>query len=339
MKKSLQRLRGAFDDRVLSLRILDPAMGSGHFLIRACQYLAEEIATNPYTSDPDAEDLDGDESTITFWKRRVAENCLHGVDVNPMAVELAKLALWLETVAADSPLTFLDHHLQCGDSLIGTTIDQLNSLPGDEGLLEGQFTREVELALPALLDPLTAIGTIPSDTAEHVKEKERIYKRHFLPALRQFSAVADLWTAEAMRAGLITSDQYTKTLEALGSERRFSKVLESRWAKDSIALLAQKAVVPFNWELAFPHVFLADSIGGQTGGFDVILGNPPYDVLSEKESGQNVDHIKRFIEFDSRLTPARVGKNNLYKLFIARSANLLADGGYFSFIVPNDSAR
>ena len=334
LEEELQRLRGAFDDRVLSLRILDPAMGSGHFLIRACQYLAEEIATNPYTSDPNAEDLDGDESTITFWKRRVAENCLHGVDVNPMAVELAKLALWLETVASDSPLTFLDHHLQCGDSLIGTTIDQLNSLPGDEGLLEGQFTREVELALPTLLDPLTAIGAIPSDTAEHVKEKERIYKRHFLPALRQFSAIADLWTAEAMRGGLITSDQYTKALKALGSGRRFSKILESRWAKDSVALLAQKAVVPFNWELAFPHVFLADSMDGQTGGFDVILGNPPYDVLSEKESGQNVDHIKRFIEFDSRLTPARVGKNNLYKLFIARSANLLADGGYFSFIVP-----
>ena len=66
----------------------------------------------------------------------------------------------------------------------------------------------------------------------------------------------------------------------------------------------------------------------------MVLGNPPYDVLSEKESGQNIDHIKRFIEIDPQLTPARVGKNNLYKLFIARSVNLLAEGGYFSFIVP-----
>lgn len=334
LDKELQELRGAFDDRVLALRILDPAMGSGHFLIRACQYLAEEIATNPYTSDPDAEDLDGDESTITFWKRRVAENCLHGVDVNPMAVELAKLALWLETVAADSPLTFLDHHLQCGDSLLGVTIDRLNSLPGDEGLLEGQFTREVKSALPALLEPLAAIGAIPSDTAKHVKDKERIYKRRFLPALRRFSAVADLWTAEAMSGSFIIPDQYTKALAALGSERSFSKILKSHWAQAAFALLAEKAVVPFNWELAFPHVFLADRMAGQTAGFDVILGNPPYDVLSEKESGQNIDHIKRFIALDPRLTPARVGKNNLYKLFIARSANLLSDGGYFSFIVP-----
>ena len=335
LEEELEDLRGDFDDRVLTLRILDPAMGSGHFLIRACQYLAEEIATNPYTSDPGADDLDGDESTITYWKRRVAENCIHGVDVNPMAVELAKLALWLETVAADAPLTFLDHHLQCGDSLMSVTINRLNSLPDDKGLLEGQFTQEVEAALPALLEPLAAISDIPSDTAEHVKDKDRIYKRRFLPALRRFSAVSDLWTAEAMRGGLIRPGQYEQALGALGTERRFSEVVESHWAQAAFALLAEKAVVPFNWELAFPHVFLAHTQRGQTGrGFDVVLGNPPYDVLSEKESGQNIDHVKRFIEIDPQLTPARVGKNNLYKLFIARSVNLLAEGGYFSFIVP-----
>ncbi len=208
--QELEDLCGAFDDQVLELKILDPAMGSGHFLIRACQYLAEEIATNPYTSDRDANDLDGDESTITYWKRRVAETCLHGADINPMAVELAKLALWLETVAADAPLTFLDHHLQCGDSIIGATISALNSLPGDECLLEGQFSREVEVALPALLEPLASIGAIPSDTAEHVKDKERIYKRRFLPVLERFSTVADLWTAEAMQTGTVRPDQYAE---------------------------------------------------------------------------------------------------------------------------------
>ena len=239
----------------------------------------------------------------------------------------------LETVAADAPLTFLDHHLQCGDSLMSVTINRLNSLPGDEGLLKGQFTREVEAALPALLEPLAAISDIPSDTAEHVKDKERIYKRRFLPALRRFSAVSDLWTAEAMRGGLIRPGQYEQALGALGIERRFSEVVESHWAQAAFALLAGKAVVPFNWELAFPHVFLAHTQRGQTGsGFDVVLGNPPYDVLSEKESGQNIDHIKRFIEIDPQLTPARVGKNNLYKLFIARSVNLLAEGGYFTRI-------
>ncbi|UCC31489.1 MAG: hypothetical protein JSU86_04275 [Phycisphaerales bacterium] len=87
----LTKLRQDFDDRVLALRVLDPAMGSGHFLARACEYLAEEIATNPYTADPDADQLEKDESILTYWKRRVAESWIYGVDLNPVAVELAKL--------------------------------------------------------------------------------------------------------------------------------------------------------------------------------------------------------------------------------------------------------
>jgi len=333
LSKELYDLQGAFDDRVLELKVLDPAMGSGHFLIRACQYLAEEIATNPYTSDRGADDLQEDESTITYWKRRVAENCLHGVDMNPMAVELAKLALWLETVAADAPLTFLDHHFQHGDSIIGARIDRINGLPRDKGLLEGQFSREINAALPTLLAPLEAIGEIASDTAQHVKEKEGIYRRRFLPARRRFSAVADLWTAEAMQPSTVDSKNYAETLELLGTQRRFNKLIESEWAQSAFSFLSNKGVVPFHWELAYPHIFLASKDKAKAG-FDVILGNPPYDVLSEKESGQNVDHIKRFIELDTQLEPARVGKNNLYKLFIARCAHLLADGGQFSFIVP-----
>ena len=334
LQGEIQELRSAFDDRVLGLRILDPAMGSGHFLIRACQYLAEEIATNPYTRDPAAEELEGDEPTITYWKRRVAENCLHGVDVNPMAVELAKLALWLETVATDAPLTFLDHHLQCGDSLIGATIKQLNSLPGDQGLLEGEFAREVEAALPELLDPLARIRAIPSDSAKHVKDKEKIYKRAFVPARQRFVTVAELWTAEAMQGDLITSEQYAQVVKALGTEHRFLEIMESDWARDASALLDEKGVLSFAWELAYPEVFLVDEQGPAGPGFDVVLGNPPYEVLSEKESGQHVDHLQRFFERDPQLAPARVGKDNLYKLFIARSAGLLADGGYLSFIVP-----
>ena len=154
LEARLQELEGDFDDRVLMLRVLDPAMGSGHFLISACQYLAEEIATNPHTRDPEAEIQEGEQSTITFWKRKIAEHCLYGVDLNPMAVELAKLALWLETVAADAPLTFLDHHLRCGDSIVGARVRLLDSLPGEPGLLQGRFEEHIQNAIPTLLDPL-----------------------------------------------------------------------------------------------------------------------------------------------------------------------------------------
>jgi hypothetical protein len=160
----LDALRGEFDDRVLSLRIVDPAMGSGHFLIRACQYVAEQIATHPFTRDPGAEQLAADESVIVYWKRKVAESCLYGVDRNPMAVELAKLALWLETVAAAQPLTFLDHHLRHGDSLVGAGVDDLGAAPGASALWSGFAEQQVKARLPALLRTLGMIRRIPSDT-------------------------------------------------------------------------------------------------------------------------------------------------------------------------------
>lgn len=162
-ERKLTALRQAFDDRVLALRVLDPAMGSGHFLLRACSYLAEEIATNPHTGEDEQPNLAEGESALTYWKRQVAERCLFGVDRNGMAVELAKLALWLETVAADRPLTFLNHRLRPGDSLIGAKIDRLGAPPDAPGGLLRVFQRTVAKKLPAMLEPLNAITALASD--------------------------------------------------------------------------------------------------------------------------------------------------------------------------------
>jgi type I restriction-modification system DNA methylase subunit len=324
-------LEGSFADRILNLSILDPAMGSGHFLIRACQYLAEEIATNPHTREEQAHT--GDESTITFWKRRVSENCLYGVDSNPMAVELAKLALWLETVAADAPLTFLDHHFRHGDSIIGARIKDLERLPDEDTLFKSQFADEIQNALPNLLAPLGEIRELASDTAEQVKRKDQIFKRRFLPALSRFSTVANVWTAEALQARIVQHEQYSRIVGSLNSKRKFDNEAETAWVKHALALLKAKSLTPLHWELAYPEVFLSDD-PNRKRGFDVILGNPPYDVLSEREIGHSIEHLRRFISLDDTLEPSLVGKNNLYKLFICRSLHLLAEGGYLSFIVP-----
>ena len=157
----LDRLQSDFDDRVLRLRILDPAMGSGHFLLRACSYLAEEIATHPYTGEDAVRDTPGD-SAVVYWKRKVAETCIFGVDQNPLAVELAKLALWLETVAVDQPLTFLNHHLRVGNSLLGPTIDDLGKIPGQGDLHVAVFDGYVQSSLPQLLGKLREIRTTSS---------------------------------------------------------------------------------------------------------------------------------------------------------------------------------
>lgn len=285
-------------------------MGSGHFLIRACQYLAEEIATNPYAPDPENPDGVPAEDLIAYWKRLVAETCLFGVDVNRLAVELAKLALWLETVAIDAPLAFLDHHLQCGDSLIGARIARLDSLPG-RALVSGVFTEELQAALPSLLEPLEEIRQLPSTTLDAVKRKEQLFKRRFRSAQQWFAAVANLWCATAI--GILPNaarpSDYAAALKTIG------KGQQKTGAEGALALLGEAAssldaerIRCLHWELAFPEVFLP---AAGLHGFDVVIGNPPYDVLAEREAGSRVRLLKSFIAHDPNLSASAVGKNNL----------------------------
>ena len=114
-------------EEILKLKILDPATGSGHFLVGVVDYLAEELITHPDAAH--MTETASEESELANWRRRVVESCVYGVDLNPMAVELAKLSLWLHTVAKGEPLSFLDHHIRCGNSLIGAKIADLPNLP------------------------------------------------------------------------------------------------------------------------------------------------------------------------------------------------------------------
>ena len=174
-------------------------MGSGHFLLRACQYLAEEIAANAFSGDVAGATGGDEESTLTFWKRSVAEHCIYGVDANSLAVELAKLALWLDTVAKDKPLTYLDHHLQAGNSLVGTPIGEINHAPGERPLLREAVEKQIEEVLPTLLEPLSEIEALPSDTTEHVKAKDRLRKL-FVDRRESFRMVAGLMVRHAVLA-------------------------------------------------------------------------------------------------------------------------------------------
>ena len=120
--KQRERLLGPY----LSLKILDPSMGSGHFLSWATDFLAEAIATDP-SIELSVDETE--ESELTYYKRRIVESCIYGVDLNPLAVELAKLTLWLRTMAKAKPLSFLNHHLRCGNSLVGAKVAYLDEIP------------------------------------------------------------------------------------------------------------------------------------------------------------------------------------------------------------------
>lgn len=352
LQRRLEQLRGDYDERVLRLRVLDPAMGSGHFLVRACQYLAEEIATSPHTSDPAADDLRQHDSLLAYWKRRVVESSIFGVDLNPMAVELAKLALWLETVSIDEPLTFLDHHLRCGNSLIGGRVVDLGALPGALELQQNVFRQQVEQQLPVLLEPLIRIRELPSQTAEQIKEKERLYRRTFQPACEMFRSAADLWCTAffALKGHEVTPEQYQRVLAALQRGAEFRRLAAEPWFEATRRLGREQPVSAFHWELEFPEAFFdltrQERDASFHRGFDAIIGNPPYDVLAEREltadlpedrAAQVAAHLrafKRFIASDASYEPSRRHKNNLYKLFICRALDLLAQRGRFGFIVP-----
>lgn len=333
LAEKLRALRSDFGNRLLNLRVLDPAMGSGHFLVRACQYLAEEIATNPNTGDQELDADISDESALIYWKRRVVEACIFGVDLNPMAVELAKLALWLDTVSVGHPLTFLDVHLLSGNSLVGARLAELGSLPDAPPILENLFGVEYRQRLPRIIRTLVDIQKWPSNTTTEVKEKDRLLRTQFRPLLDGFRAVADLWCSFYFYAGPneITPELYDIAVQRLGNRAGLRQLIQAAELSDAIAGARRQGVECFHWELEFPDVFYPE---GDKQGFHAIIGNPPYDVLSEKELRRDLSKFRAYIASRRVYDSSRRGKNNLYKLFMCRLVDLLQEGGRLGMIVP-----
>ena len=327
LEKQLEALQGSFGDRVLALKVIDPAMGSGHFLVRACQYLAEEIATSPYTSTFEGDQSEG--SVLVFWKRRVAEECLFGVDVNPLAVELAKLALWLETVANDRPLAFLDSQLRCGNSLIGARLSRLDRLPNGHALFSGRVDKEFGQKKADLIDVLHKLREVPSRDVASIKVKERLL-RQYEARSAGFTLLANIWCDDFFREENRLSDmEYEEWIRSLNHPKQLAQ-LRDRHAE----LLGEaEQELPFHWELEFPEMFFAvDAARGE--GFDAVIGNPPYDVIASKEAGEDLEPLRRFLLAQPEFAPSFIGKNNLYKLFVCKAADILKDDGLLGFIVP-----
>ena len=198
--------------RVLAINVLDPSMGSGHFLVEVTEYIARflvELGLRPEEAEgtlvtsatPAAQTSGSNEADVTYWKRRVAQQCVYGVDLNPLAVELAKLSLWLVTVARDRPLSFLDHHLRTGNALIGLRIEDVAARQQPQTKKQQQRSRQAEeaeksagqLSSPLVdddfrqhassaLNSIAAIEQNPGITITDVKAQEAAYaalKQHF----------------------------------------------------------------------------------------------------------------------------------------------------------------
>ncbi len=258
--------------RLLDLHVLDPAMGSGHFLVSAAAYIARRIANDPnYDADLSLPELQG----------LVAERCLYGVDVNPMAVEIARLALWLSTVRSDRPLRFLAN-LRHGNSLVSYDLSTLL----DEG--KDLFAPELAARARDMLDRIAAISSMDTITGQQAHEKERIQRE-----------------LDSLKAPLLNiCDQAI------------------------VPPVSSSAGRPFHWQIEYPERFLdAHGMPLPDGGFDAVIGNPPY--VRIQEMGRDVAAYCR-----QRYETA-MGSFDAYVPFVERGISLLRPRGRLGFIVPS----
>lgn len=326
-------------EAILSTRVLDPAMGSGAFLVEATDFLARALVE---ALSEEASRLEEDD--VRWARREVVERCIYGVDLNPLAVELAKLSLWLHTVSKDKPLNFLDHHLRCGNSLIGAWLRDLGQLPAvapksptKKGTaptamttLEGHGLLE---AIAAAVKTFHAIAEAPTRTVEDVHTKESAYQTARY-ALSRIADIGDAWTS-AYFGNRVDAERYAQILlEAYRGGGDWPAAGGIDWL-DQARRVGGKERRFFHWEMEFPEVFFApDGSPLQRAGFNSVIGNPPYDVIAEKEQGVEVEAEKKLYSDRGHLKPALGNKLNFYRLFGALALHLCRDGGSHGFIVP-----
>lgn len=343
-KEKKLRLR-EFDpaSAILSLRICDPAMGSGHFLVSLVDYLSDTLIDviaesasmvdwegDPYVS-PVVERVASVRSTVKTqaeennWvldaeqlddrhiiRRMILKRCVYGVDKNPMAVELAKVSLWLHTFTAGAPLSFVDHHLCCGDSLFGESVGRVLkrlNLAGQEFLISdalseasssAQPMQDIELLMDAEIEEANKSAEIyrkiMSKTEAMNKFMQLLHAMDWLcPPRRSGNAIIQAWLDglfgdpfEIARTGIMNVSEMNEADERGKKDGKLSpKPLTKADAIKFESLLAEALEIIeeerfLNWEIAFPGVW-QEWDKERTGGFDAIIGNPPWDLYQFQE--------------------------------------------------------
>ena len=323
---------GEFADRIFKLNVLDPAMGSGHFLTSAVDYLAREIidAQEKQAAQEGIETVD-EQRDINWARRQVAQRCIYGVDLNPLAVELAKVSLWLRTLAAEQPLAFLDHHLKTGNSLVGSDIETVldnsdpdNGIEGGQLTLQESFDRTRRQALEHVTDQFEDLLAIDNETLDDIKEMEAVYEEVRDDQLYQhLIAMANVHTAE--KFGLdVPEDAYKRMAEALRGES-WADIEQQEWYRSAQAIAQDRRF--FHWELEFPVAFYEQNgERKEDGGFDAVIGNPPYfrmNILDE----EYVSGLKSFYPETYQ------GGADILTLFLTKGVKITETGGKLGYII------
>lgn len=324
-------------EQLLDLKICDPAMGSGAFLVEACRFLADHVVAAWEREGQTDKVGSAKEDVVIHARRLVAQRCLYGVDKNPFAVSLAKLSLWLVTLAREEPFTFVDHCLRHGDSLVGLSIEQIAAFhwkPDTQlDFIEETLRPAIDEAL-ALRRQILALAGNSSPELTGVKEKLLWDAEDALEPARQ---VGDL-VVGAFFDARGTKAQKAELRRRLDELRR--GLGEDFDVPEELVALAddlREKVPTFHWQLAFPEVFTHERTGPVTGSpngsacFDAFVGNPPF-LGGTGFNRQLGDDYCRW------LLSAFEGSNgnaNLCSYFFSRSEELLGDSGAIGLIATN----
>lgn len=314
-------------DQILDIKVCDPAMGSGAFLVETCRALASNL-TRAWERNPSQRPtLPQDEDEDLHARRLVAQRCLYGVDRNPMAVDLARLSLWLATLARDHEFTFLDHALKSGDSLVGLTEAEIGTLTWDAKISKPLLIGHIKERVDTWRVGRQGIRTAPDDVSLALQEVRLREAERSLSTIRNVgdALISTFFAAEKAPAR-------KKALEA------FQVVFTSRskecWDVAASAAQALRegphGIHPFHWQIEFPEVF-----GRDNPGFDLIVGNPPFAGKNTVAKGNRAGY-GQWLQWRHDKTH---GNADLVAHFFRRAEGLLRRGGGFGLIASNTIAQ
>lgn len=340
---------------LLDLKVCDPAMGSGAFLVQACRWLADRLAEAWSSAEANGAFVAADgevvaaigsrepmrkdaEERVLTARRLIAERCLYGVDMNPLAVELAKLSIWLITLAKGRPFGFLDHNFRSGDSLLGIArLEQLNYLEinPSKGSTRKLFAAHVDQAVAKAIELRTNLRNCPirdiRDVEAMARLDEEARRKLVLPEL-----IADALISEVLAANGRTVD--TTPLSIRVGSALAGHMAEIEPLKDSALTLLtgdlsaeNNCWQPFHWPLEFPEVF-----SRTPAGFDAFVGNPPF-LGGQRISGNFGASYKEYLAHHLSLDQAATA--DLVVFFFLRVFSLVRDGGHMGLLARRNLAE
>jgi len=330
----LARLRGAEEDggrpprpgQILDLKVLDPAMGSGAFLVEACRFLGDALV-EPWNAWGEVPEIPPDEDEVIHARRLVAQRCLYGVDRNPVAVDLAKVSLWLVTLAKDHPFTFLDHALRHGDSLVGLSRSQIEAFhwEGDAPVFQaGIETMRVREHVAKVAELRRKIREADEGISDWELRDLWDQAQFELSQVRLFGdlVVSAFFEGEKPREREAKRSAYANAVVSGEAEGYRGWLEERRHADPPLA--------PFHWEIEFPEVFEREN-----PGFDAIVGNPPF------QGGRNLTATQGevYSNWLLALHEGSSGGADLVAHFYRRAFDLIRHGGGFGLIATNTIAQ